>query len=915
MHNGRGLRRGRPRTGPGDRCATGATQRDEKGAACGHGQRGISQKMIGKAIKVFILVTGVTLIVFPLVEYVREATKLVTLSHAGQVKSDFERLGSDSAVVFSEVETLDFAARPYPSVGDTVVAVVDSLGSSSMSPQDWLSLPEPPGSRMRIVLAHPRNQAGASAPTRESDGSGAARTSEGQTDASARDTTTVILSPVPRSTVWLVAGIDVVRVLIHIGYLLVGFWAFSRRPDSPGVRALTLFSFSMATLMTIGVRTVPETYAAFSIPLVRHIRDALNSFATYFGVFWLNLAFLFPQPVRWIAGRMRRFHILLYFVPLSVTALDLAGVPLPAWIQWAVIVVPISAGFVVLGVRRGKARDPLSRRQLTLVGYGTGIGMGSLLMLILLSAVPAIAAHLSQLIATLMMCVGFLGLLLSPASFAYAFGRYRLLEVEGRLRRGTRFAFVTIVVLAVFLGGLFALSHLFLNVLRVESRTPALAIAMGLALAFVPVLRRTQGLVERRFYPERTRLKGLVSELLSASTAMPDRRSFWEAFETRLRDELGAERLMPLVANEGQESLSEPDGARTPFTRASAVVQEMMRTGSAVMVDEARASERGLLSDAEDAWLKERRVSLLLPMSVRGEFVGLLALVLREGREDLRGEELALLVSAAAQIALQSENLRLLEENIQKRHFEEQLAIARRVQERFLPSDLPPTPGLDVAARCIFSLEVAGDYYDVIRLDERRTLIAIGDVSGKGAGAAMIMANMQASLRALSGADIDLARAVERLNDVIRGNTELGQFITFFAAIYDPADQRLDYVNAGHNPPRIARANGEIETLDAGGPILGVLPGIRFEQGTCRLTAGDLLVAFTDGVTEAFDSAGEEFGEPRLAAMMACERTRPVSELVDLVQEKVVHHTGSTSFADDFTIVIARVLDGGGAGA
>ena len=874
--------------------------------------------MIGKAIKALIVILGVLLIVYPSLEYAREATKLFTLVRSGEMKSGFEPARRDSAVVFARVDTLDFVGRPHPSTGDTLVSVSDSLGAAPPV-RDWLRSPHPIGSRAHMVFA--RATPGGPPPAAvQGDsvaaihrggvaavhGDGVAPDRDGRV-AAAQDTATVVLAPVRRSTLWLVGGIDLLRVLIHIGYLLVGFWAFTRRPDSPGVRVLTLFSFSMAALMTIGVRTIPEPYAAFSIPGVKVIRTVLSAFFLCFGMFWLNLALLFPRPPGWIERHFARFHLLFYVVAAGFAALGVAWGSMPDLLQLLLLAGPIAAGFVVLGVRRGKARDPLERRQLALVSYGTGIGMGLLLLLVVIGMVPWIASKLSNLAGALLVTFAFLALLLSPASFAYAFGRYRILEVEGRLRRGTRFALVTIAVLAVFLGGLFTLSELFLKTLQVESRTPTLAMAMALALGFVPVLRRTQGLVERRFYPERLRLRALMTDLLSVTSAMPDRRALWEQLEQRLQEGLGAERLMPLLAIEGEEALRQPDGAVTPFTRVSGVVQEMARTGSAIMVDEARASERRLLAPGEETWLADQRVSLLLPMSVRGTLVGLLALSLRAGHEDLRGEELTLLVSVAAQIGLQSENLRLLEENIQKRHFEEQLATARRVQERFLPRDLPPTPGLEVAARCIFSLEVAGDYYDVIQLDERRTLLAIGDVSGKGAGAAMIMANMQASLRALSGADIDLARAVARLNDVIHGNTDPGQFITFFAAIYDPAAGRMDYVNAGHNPPRVVRAAGEIIPLETGGPILGVFPGLRYEQGTFDLSPGDLFVAFTDGVTEACDAAEQEFGEERVAFLLAGARDRPVGDLVDLVQQEVTQHTGSTSFADDFTLVVARV--------
>ncbi|MFC1572343.1 SpoIIE family protein phosphatase [Candidatus Eisenbacteria bacterium] len=834
--------------------------------------------MLTRTVKATIVAVAALVVAYTGITYIREATAVVTWSGSGRIYSDVRRDSPNLPVIFNEVDSLDFLPKPCPAVGDTVVAVIDSAGVAA-SLQDWLQNPTRPGDQRLLVCGH----------------------------AGGRDTTTVVLHGYEARDLLPLYGLEILRLLINIGYLLVGLWAFARRPDSAGVRALTLFSLSMASLMTTGVHLLPGQFAAFEIPWGDLVESIIEVMTFLMGTFWLLLAVLFPRPLGIIRRHPIWSHIVIFLPPSLSVTLQALGVGVSQYVPMLIIGLSIGTGFWVLSWRLASGSDPLERRQLTLVIYGTGIGLGSLLVLVIIGIIPGLARQLGQLARLAMVSFALLALLLSPASFAYAFGRYRLLEVEGKLRRGSRYALVTTALLVVFVAVLFGVSQLLLKLLQVESRTPTLAVAMLSALGFFPVLRRTHGFVERRVYPERAQLQAILSELLSATVAMPDRFTLWQQLEQKLKQSLGVTRMVPILRRSEPAGFVLADGGVAPLREDSALMRELTRPGGAVLVDEARAAGHIETASAEDAWLEKENVWLLLPMSVRGQLIGALALSFDHEHEDLAAEELSLLVSLAAQVALQSENLRLLEENIEKQHLEEQLAMARKVQERFLPQELPATPGLEVAARCIFSLEVAGDYYDVIPLLEDRTLLAIGDVSGKGAGAALLMANVQASLRALAGVQIKLARAVTQLNDVIYGNTEIGQFITFFAAIYDARSGELEYVNAGHNPPRIIREDGTLEQLEVGGPILGVFPKTLYEQGRVVLQKSDMMIAFTDGVSEAIDDNEIEFSEERIVEIVTQHRDRPVEAFLGLIRQAVEEHSGSSSFADDFTLVAMRV--------
>lgn len=239
--------------------------------------------------------------------------------------------------------------------------------------------------------------------------------------------------------------------------------------------------------------------------------------------------------------------------------------------------------------------------------------------------------------------------------------------------------------------------------------------------------------------------------------------------------------------------------------------------------------------------------------------------------------------------------------------------MARRVQEGFLPRSLPPTPGLELAACFQASLEVAGDYYDVLALPEGRTLMAVGDVSGKGAGAAMIMANLQASLRSMARVGVPLPEMVGGINDIIHANTRVEQFITFFAAIFDPRTRELSFVNAGHNPPRLVHPDGSAAAMDPVGPILGVFPGLEFPEQKVTLEPGDLLIAFTDGVSEAMNADDEDFGEERIVEVVAPRREEPPESLLTRIEEAVDAFRGARPLGDDYTLLLARITSDGAA--
>ncbi len=302
-------------------------------------------------------------------------------------------------------------------------------------------------------------------------------------------------------------------------------------------------------------------------------------------------------------------------------------------------------------------------------------------------------------------------------------------------------------------------------------------------------------------------------------------------------------------------------------------------------------------------------IDVLIPLQQQGRTCGLMGLGTRMNKQPFSKSDIELL-EAIGQLALTAvRNSFLLDEQLQKQRMEEEMQIARSIQERLLPQSLPDVPGAEIVAVAVPAREVGGDYYDVMELSDGRILLAIADVTGKGMAAALLMANIQACLHTLRPMDMSLSEAVSHINRVICANTTYDRFITFFGAIYHPETRQLDYVNGGHNLPYILRTDGSLETLEEGGLLLGVMDGMPYETGHATLRPGDALVTFTDGVTEVHSPDGEEWGEERLEPLLSTHAGSTAAQLRDLILDAVDAFQGpNVEPFDDLTMVILRVL-------
>ena len=332
------------------------------------------------------------------------------------------------------------------------------------------------------------------------------------------------------------------------------------------------------------------------------------------------------------------------------------------------------------------------------------------------------------------------------------------------------------------------------------------------------------------------------------------------------------------------------------------VAGDVFITGKGVIINDVRT--------APEFVERENTISSLIciPLQVEEETFGVMNISNKEPTLYTAGD-LKLATALATQAAVSIENARLHAEQLERERIVKELEIARDIQQSLLPNSTPIVEGAEVVAMSLPAKEVGGDFYDFIPVSERHLGVVIADVSGKGVPAALFMALSRALMRANSLHEPEVSQAVIQTNRLILDCATSGLFVTLFYAIIDTQQRRLRYVSGGHNPPILfKKASNDVHLLEADGIALGVLDEIELEEKEEELKEGDVIVLYTDGVTESINPRDEEFGEERLIQLIKDHHTLSANELIQKITDVVMAFTEDEPQFDDFTLMIVKIV-------
>jgi len=393
-----------------------------------------------------------------------------------------------------------------------------------------------------------------------------------------------------------------------------------------------------------------------------------------------------------------------------------------------------------------------------------------------------------------------------------------------------------------------------------------------------------------------------------------------------VRDDTTGDFNLRVLAAQGRNAEAN-HGARMSLSRRAFVVRRLMNLSTPLVI-ESREIEtwsqavNSLLTSSRAERTGEHEVliaikaRILVQIKQKNELVGILSFGPRRGGFQYSAADRELLMSIAAQLALVIDNARLTERMVAQERMRRELALAAEVQQRLLPACPPEGTAMELAGFCEPARGVGGDYYDFINFDNAELGLAIADVAGKGMPAALLMSTVQATLRSLtarngngSSSNLELSSIVSKLNRLLFNSTNGEHYVTFFYATFDQRTRGLTYVNAGHNPPLYLRAgpDSEFRQLTSGGLVAGAFEHSSYEQETVQMSPNDLLFLYTDGLSEALNQEGEEFGANRIMETLRSIASLSVDQIRDELVRRVKEWCTGMSLYDDLTFVVMKV--------
>jgi sigma-B regulation protein RsbU (phosphoserine phosphatase) len=415
---------------------------------------------------------------------------------------------------------------------------------------------------------------------------------------------------------------------------------------------------------------------------------------------------------------------------------------------------------------------------------------------------------------------------------------------------------------------------------------------------------------------ENFRLKNAVEELAilnDIATAITSTQSLEKVIELmvkrcikHLNVEQGAVMLLQERGNENQfyTMIRKQDSSTVvlPYRFDTQLTGWMLKNKAPLLINELHKDERFKFTDELDLPFK---TLLSVPISFKGKMIGLLTVFNKKFKTGFSSDDQRLLSIIAAQSANVIENARLLQKEQELIKLEEEYRMAKEIQLNILPKTIPSIKGYDIFAINISAKEVGGDYYDFIKLPEDRFAFCLGDITGKGMPAAMLMANLQATLRGQTLTHKDICENIKNSNVLLLNSTAENRFATLFYAELDYANHKLVYCNAGHDAP-ISNLSNQVTRLDKGGLLLGCFEFAEYEKGSKPFAPGEILLIFSDGVTEAMNDNEEEFGVERLISVLQSNANLNSKEIIENVISQVQSHSSQVEQSDDITLIVVK---------
>jgi sigma-B regulation protein RsbU (phosphoserine phosphatase) len=711
--------------------------------------------------------------------------------------------------------------------------------------------------------------------------------------------------PIPR----MLAAERVVLLVLALAFLSVGLWVYFRRADVLG----TLFAFNSAILASF-LTDKPSTGSPELQLAGELVGDAV---ILLFPATLLHLFLRFPDRGPRELGASRR-TFLLYTVPVLIFAASavvsvrrfMFGVTheneeqAVLWLSTGYFAGYVLASLIVF-VRSYRAAPRAQKQKLRVVIAGTVAGLLPFLAATLHASIRPQAGSMKFTVPA-ELCLGFV-----PLAFAYAILKHGAIELTSVVRKSLVYALVTGLVIAAYYAIVQTVGAFLSREFGMSEALWGTIAVVILAIVFAPVRERVQGVVDRLFYRTEYVYKQEVIDFGRRVASTLTREEILDHFIGRCDALLHPTFVAVYLRGEDRDNLTlervhgSAAGIAPTFAAESFLGRYLTRYRTPLLVEFLdRSWERPHLDPDARRILSLPKLAACVPIAVPDRLLGVALLGAKRSGLVFRRADADLLETFAEQMALVLENADLFRSSIEKERLKSEVMLARDIQQALLPATTPRLRDFEIRGQMISSTEVGGDYFDYFMLDDRRIVLAIGDVMGKGVPAAMLMASLQAVFknRAAKG-ELAPHQLNEELNDYLVANAKPGQFATFFCGVLDLSTSTFSFSSAGQCPALLA-TNGFVDRLGNGGTVLGANPHQSYPEGSVAFRPGDLLLLYTDGIIEQTNAAGEPYGEQRLVDFLQANRILPPDRLQNALLQDVLEF-GAGRQDDDITSVIA----------
>jgi phosphoserine phosphatase RsbU/P len=718
--------------------------------------------------------------------------------------------------------------------------------------------------------------------------------------------------------------------------MLIGYWVVFAKPDEPNAWLLLVLLLFPEVVFALGTGWASGGWLFF--------RAAYYYLLQNFGIFALvPFAVYFPERSR-------------------------IDIKLP-WLKWVVLVPAFACGILEMKQRVGQyyfggsspwftklmtqvdrvdnsialacvifylvfmtdkllsASTEDARRRLRILLVGTGTGLGALLIAFVL--LPDLGFSFTAPGHAWLAYAGAALFLLAPLALAYVVLVQRAMDVSILVRQGTKYALAKATLLVIQLVLAAVVTYRFLIPLLTQKQIPreqlwqAIVFIVLIFLIRLGFSKRWQSWLDKKFFREAYDTEQVLNELSDEVRKFTESGPLLQTVAKCVAETLHVTQIGMLLRVGPKFSLAQaighfPGNPNSIMLAAnSSTIRNLGNTNAPAELFREDPDAWYLMADElERQTLDDLGTELLLPLPGRNRLMGVMALGPKQSEAAYSKSDLHLLQVLATQtgMALEVSELAhsLAHEAAQRERVNREIEIAREVQERLFPHEMPTLPGASVAGHCRPAQGVGGDYYDVFPLQDGRLGLAIGDVSGKGISAALLMASLRASLRGVTlDNPRDFAKLMDKVNRLVYEASADNRYATFFFGALNPATRVLDCVNAGHNAPLVLRqkpgGGAEILRLEADGPVVGLLPFAPYTEQSLQLEPGDLLVTYTDGISEAMTHDDEEWGEERMMAAAASARKGSAGQVLQTVFAEADKFTAGAPQHDDMTLLILKL--------